>query len=945
MKKKFDIQGMTCSACSSHVEKTVSKLDGVKSCAVSLMTNTMLVEYDDSTIAADGIIDAVKKSGYGASLSDNEKILDKTKKIESKSPIFKAEENALLARVIASIVFMLVLMYVSMGHMVGLPLPSFLSGTANAVSFALVQLLLTLPVLYINRSYFIGGTKALIKRAPNMDTLIAIGSGASLIYGIVALFIMSYRLGAGDLNGVAEYYHQLYFESAVMILALVTLGKYLEGKSKRKTGEAINKLIDMSPKTANVIRDGIEMVIPSENLVLGDIVAVRPGEAISADGSIIEGETYVDESAITGESKPARKGIGDDVVGGTINKSGFFKLKVTRVGADTTLNKIIELVENANATKAPISKIADRISGVFVPIVIAIAIIAFTVWISVTGDFEFAFSIAVAVLVISCPCALGLATPVAIMVGTGKGAEKGILIKSGEALELGGKIDTVALDKTGTITTGKPTVTDIITYDFDRDKLLRLTASAERFSEHPLAQAIVERFGEIGSDYMDTSEFTTIEGRGISALIDGKKVFIGNSKLMADNEINIDNLVDAKAISNKDINGNDNYNDNYSDKSPRKTAELLSSRAATPMFVAYDERLVGIISVSDAIREDSKEAILELESLGIEVIMLTGDNELTARAIADQVGIANVVAGVLPDGKESVIRELQDKGRRVAFVGDGVNDAPSLARADVGVAIGAGTDIAVESADVVLVKNSLKDVGALIRLSRATIRNVKENLFWAFIYNTLGIPLAAGIFYPWLGWRLSPMLGALAMSLSSVCVVLNALRLKLFNPNKINRNSFRRVRAFVNQKDTEQINTDAMDIITSDTSVTNVNIDETKTEYCEIKSSKKSECANNCINNTLSNANRDNAQFDIKNNDDIKECAKMGVTIEVVIEGMSCGHCSARVEKALNAIDGISARVDLDNKTAYIENGNTVKDEEIIRAVKDAGYEVVGIKR
>lgn len=941
MKKKFDVQGMTCSACSSHVEKAVSKLDGVKSCAVSLMTNTMLVDYDDSSITADGIIDAVKKSGYGAMLSDNEKSTDSIKKNERKSPMFKAEENALLARVIASIVLMLVLMYVSMGHMVGLPLPSFLSGTANAVSFALVQLLLTLPVLYLNRSYFIGGTKALFKRAPNMDTLIAIGSGASLIYGIVALFIMSYRLGAGDLNGVAEYYHQLYFESAVMILALVTLGKYLEGKSKRKTGEAINKLIDMSPKTANVIRDGVEMVIPSENLVLGDIVAVRPGEAISADGTIIEGETYVDESAITGESKPARKGIGDDVVGGTINKSGFFKLKVTRVGADTTLNKIIELVENANATKAPISKIADRISGVFVPIVIAIAIIVFIVWVSVTGDFEFAFSIAVAVLVISCPCALGLATPVAIMVGTGKGAEKGILIKSGEALELGGKIDTVALDKTGTITTGKPTVTDIIAYDFDRDNLLRLTASAERFSEHPLAQAIVERFGEIGSDYMETTEFTTIEGRGISALIDGKKAFIGNSKLMADNEIDIDNLMNAKAISNNALNGNEN--DDFVE-SPRKTAELLSSRAGTPMFVAYDDRLVGIISVSDAIREDSKDAILELESLGIEVIMLTGDNEITARAIADQVGIANVVAGVLPDGKESVIRELQDKGRRVAFVGDGVNDAPSLARADVGVAIGAGTDIAVESADVVLVKNSLKDVAALIRLSRATIRNVKENLFWAFIYNTLGIPLAAGLFYPWLGWRLSPMLGALAMSLSSVCVVLNALRLKLFNPNKIRHNGIRRRKVFVNQKDIEQIKTNDMDIIASNTSVTNTINNETEMEYCEIKNSSKSECANNCINSTLFNANRDNAQVDIKN-DDKKESRNMGVTIEVVIEGMSCGHCSARVEKALNAIDGISARVDLDNKTAYVENGNTVKDEEIIRAVTDAGYEVVGIKR
>lgn len=944
MKKKFDVQGMTCSACSSHVEKAVSKLDGVKSCAVSLMTNTMLVDYDDSSITADGIIDAVKKSGYGAIISDNEKSADSIKKSERKSPIFKAEENALLARVIASIVFMLVLMYVSMGHMIGLPLPSFLSGTANAVSFALVQLLLTLPVLYINRSYFIGGTKALIKRAPNMDTLIAIGSGASLIYGIVALFIMSYRLGAGDLNGVTEYYHQLYFESAVMILALVTLGKYLEGKSKRKTGEAINKLIDMSPKTANVIRDGIEMVIPSENLVLGDIVAVRPGEAISADGSIIEGETYVDESAITGESKPARKGIGDDIVGGTINKNGFFKLKVTRVGADTTLNKIIELVENANATKAPISKIADRISGVFVPIVIAIALIAFIVWISVTGDFEFAFSIAVAVLVISCPCALGLATPVAIMVGTGKGAEKGILIKSGEALELGGKIDTVALDKTGTITTGKPTVTDIISYDFDRDKLLRLTASAERFSEHPLAQAIVEKFGEINGDYMDATEFTTIEGRGISALIDGKKVLIGNSKLMGDNEINIDNLVDVGAINNKDLNVNDN--EGYIGESPRKTAELLSSRAATPMFVAYDECLVGIISVSDAIREDSKEAILELESLGIEVIMLTGDNELTARAIADQVGISNVVAGVLPDGKESVIRELQDKGRRVAFVGDGVNDAPSLARADVGVAIGAGTDIAVESADVVLVKNSLKDVAALIRLSRATIRNVKENLFWAFIYNTLGIPLAAGIFYPWLGWRLSPMLGALAMSLSSVCVVLNALRLKLFNPNKVKRKNFNKINSSV--KRIEINNTkESNESLKTDTDVTTaLSIkNEAYAVDCESNNNLERDCAQCNIKDNLS-FESDKIMTTNKNNLNlIKENREMGVTIEVVIDGMSCGHCSARVEKALNAIDGISARVDLDNKTAYIENGNTVKDEEIIRAVKDAGYEVIGIKR
>lgn len=941
MKKKFDVQGMTCSACSSHVEKAVSKLEGIKSCAVSLMTNTMLVEYDDSIINADGIIDAVKKSGYGASLSDKETGSDNAKESKRKSPMFKAEENALLARVITSIVFMIVLMYVSMGHMVGLPLPSFLSGTANAVSFALVQLLLTLPVLYINRSYFINGTKALFRRAPNMDTLIAIGSGASLIYGIVALFIMSYRLGAGDMNGVAEYYHQLYFESAVMILALVTLGKYLEGKSKRKTGEAINKLIDMSPKTASVIRDGVEMVIPSENLVLGDIVAVRPGEAISADGTIIEGDTFVDESAITGESKPARKGIGDDVVGGTINKSGFFKLKVTRVGADTTLNKIIELVENANATKAPISKIADKISGIFVPIVIAIALIAFIVWVSVTGDFEFAFSIAVAVLVISCPCALGLATPVAIMVGTGKGAEKGILIKSGEALELGGKIDTVALDKTGTITTGKPTVTEIVTYDFDRDKLLRIAASAERFSEHPLAQAIVEGYDEVGGDYLDTTDFVAIEGRGISAIIDGKKVFIGNSKLMSDNGIDIDKLIDNEIINDNHLNGkvnDDSLNSNrLIGESPRKASETMSARAGTPMFVAYGDRLIGIISVSDAIREDSREAILELESLGIEVIMLTGDNEITARAIADQVGIANIVAGVLPDGKESVIRELQEKGRRVAFVGDGVNDAPSLARADVGVAIGAGTDIAVESADVVLVKNSLKDVAALIRLSRATIRNVKENLFWAFIYNTLGIPLAAGIFYPWLGWRLSPMLGALAMSLSSVCVVLNALRLKLFNPNKVNRKFLHIDKILVSKVNTSSISESGISV-TNDTA----NF-ETATEF---KSEERENGNTKCNKNiNLSCNSIINAQIDENNNKDNKENKDMGITIEVVIDGMSCGHCSARVEKALNAIDGVSARVDLDNKTAYIENGNTVKDEEIIRAVKDAGYEVVGIKR
>ena len=757
MKQKFDVIGMSCSSCSAHVEKNVSKIDGVSSVNVNLLSNNMVVEYDDGIISADDIIKVVVDSGYDARLSAEEK----SQSVEegSKQSTIDKEISNMKMRLIVSFIFLIPLMYISMGHMLNLPIPSFLVGTQNAVSFAFMQFLLSIPIIIVNRNYYIGGFKSLFRGAPNMDSLIAIGSGAALAHGIFAIFRIGYGLGIGDIGIVNSYSSDLYFESAAMILALITLGKFLETRSKGKTSEAITKLMDLSPKTAIVERDGQEVEISVEDVVIGDIVVVRPGQNIPVDGIIVDGQSSVDQSTLTGESIPVEKNIGDRVITATVNKTGFFKFRAEKVGNDTTLSQIIKLVEEASSSKAPISKLADRISGVFVPIVISIAVIATIVWLIIGQPFEFALSIGIAVLVISCPCALGLATPVAIMVGTGQGAVNGILIKSAESLEITHLVDTVVLDKTGTITQGEPVVTDIIPTDgITKDELLRIAGSIEKPSEHPLADSVVEKVAEVGIEVGEVQGFEAISGKGVVGSIDGKKHISGNLAMMKENGIDISAL--------------------------ESDADTLAENGKTPLYFASDEKLLGIIAVADVVKPTSAEAIKELKNIGVDVVMLTGDNAKTAEAIRRQLDIDRVVAEVLPQDKESEIRSIQDQGKKVAMVGDGINDAPALARADVGIAIGAGTDIAIESADIVLMKSDLQDVVTAIELSNATIRNIKQNLFWAFFYNTLGIPLAAGVFYSLLGWKLNPMFAAAAMSLSSVFVVTNALRLKLFKPRK-----------------------------------------------------------------------------------------------------------------------------------------------------------------
>ena len=745
MKTKFSVTGMTCSACSARVEKCVSSLNGVNSVSVNLLTNTMVVDHDEKATDDTAICSAVTRAGYGASVY--------TEKLTEKKPVAtQAAGLSLKSRLIISFCFLVPLMYLTMGHMVGLPLPPFLHGASNAVSLAFSQLLLCIPVIFVNFSYFSKGTSSLFHGSPNMDTLVSLGSAVSLLYGMFAIYRMSYALGVGDLSTVSSYADDLYFESAVMILTLVTLGKFIEEKSKKKTGAALRRLMDMSPKTATVIRDGRETEIPADQVAVGDIIAVRPGATIPADGVVIEGDTDVDASAITGESMPVHKGVGDEVTGATINKTGFIKLRATRVGEETTFARIIKLVEDANATKAPISRLADKVAGIFVPTVMAIAAVTFAVWMIVGKGVEFSLTCAVSVLVISCPCALGLATPVAIMAGTGRGAESGILIKSGEALERARAIDTVVLDKTGTLTGGKPSVTDIITVSGSEAELLHLAAALEAKSEHPLAHAILERAGEIPANAED---FKAIPGKGVSATVYGKICFAGNERLMTENGIDVSSC----------------------------TSEFsrLSESGKTPLFFAREGELAGIIAVADTQKPTSAEAVSELREMGIEIIMLTGDNQKTARGIASSLGIDRVMSDLLPQDKERAIRELRDSGKCVAMVGDGINDAPALASADVGIAIGAGTDVAIESADIVLIKNDVRDVATAIRLSRRVIRNIKQNLFWAFFYNCLCIPLAAGVFYPALGWQLSPMLGAAAMSCSSLFVVSNALRLRHFD--------------------------------------------------------------------------------------------------------------------------------------------------------------------
>lgn len=765
---KFDVTGMTCSACSAHVEKSVSKLDGVDKVSVNLLTNSMQVEYKEDVTSEDNIIGAVVDAGYGASVKGNTAYGSSAAARKSSGTadgmqdVYKKNISVMKKRLVVSVLFLIPLMYVSMGHMffnmAGLGMPAhmekYFHGSANAGVFAITQVFLLIPIIIANQKYYITGFKTLAKRSPNMDSLIAIGSGAAIIYGIYATYKIVYGLGHGDMAVVDQFSHDLYFESAGMILTLITVGKFLETRSKSKTSEAITKLMDLAPKTATVIRDGVEQVINAGEMAAGDIFIIKPGESAAADGIVIEGQSSVDESAVTGESIPVIKQKGDKIISASINKAGLLKVKAVKTGEDTTLSQIIKLVEEASSSKAPIAKIADKVSGIFVPAVIAVSLVTAVIWFCLGYGFEFALSSAIAVLVISCPCALGLATPVAIMAGTGKGAENGILVKSGEALETAHLVDTVVLDKTGTITEGRPEVTGITVFNgMAEEELYRIAGSLEKGSEHPLADAVIKKCSQLGITLTDIKDFKAIFGKGITGIVDGKRYYAGNLALLEEYGIPVGNDI-------------------------KETTRQYALNGKTPLVFADENHVAGVIAVADVVKATSREAVSEFKKMGIHVIMLTGDNEITANAIKEETGIDEVIANVLPAQKEEKISLLKAEGHKTAMVGDGINDAPALASADVGIAIGAGTDVAVESADIVLMKDSLLGAVAAVQLSKAVIRNIKQNLFWAFFYNIIGIPVAAGLLYLPFGIKLSPMFGAAAMSLSSVCVVSNALRLK-----------------------------------------------------------------------------------------------------------------------------------------------------------------------
>ena len=859
--KQYTVTGMSCAACSARVEKAVSKVDGVTSCSVSLLTNSMGVE-GSATDAQ--IVEAVEQSGYGASPkgtateSDNDKANNSLEQLKAaQDALVDRETPKLVNRLIASLIFLVVLMYFSMGHMMwGWPLPKFFNG--NHVAMGLLQLLLTVAVMVINQKFFISGFKGLIHGAPNMDTLVALGSAASFGYSVYALFAMTAAQVNGDMDAVMSYMHEFYFESAAMILALITVGKMLEAHSKGKTTDALKSLMQLAPKTATVVRDGVEQEISVDAVKKGDIFVVRPGENIPVDGEIIDGTTAVNESALTGESIPVDKQPKDAVSAATVNQSGFIKCRATRVGEDTTLSQIIQMVSDAAATKAPIAKIADRVSGVFVPAVITIAIITIIAWLIAGETVGFALARGISVLVISCPCALGLATPVAIMVGNGKGAKSGILFKTAASLEATGRTQIVALDKTGTITSGEPKVTDIVPDEkfFEETgnhagALLAIAASVEAKSEHPLAKAIMERAKTDEIAVAEVTDFSAVIGNGLTAILAGKMIKAGNLAFVS-KFVKVSDDMRAKAVE-------------------------FSKEGKTPLFVAADDRLCGIRAVADTIKEDSPEAVRQLKNMGIRVVMLTGDNEQTANAIGKQAGVDEVIAGVLPDGKEAVIRKLKKQGR-VAMVGDGINDAPALTRADMGIAIGAGSDVAIDAADVVLMKSRLIDVPAAVRLSRATLTNIHENLFWAFFYNVIGIPLAAGLWYPLLGWKLNPMFGAAAMSLSSFCVVTNALRLNL----------------------------------------------------CRVYDPKHDRKA------TPDRKNKTNKP---------NESEEKSMTKTMNIEGMMCGHCEARVKKALEALDAVSeAVVSHESGTAVVTLSSDISDEKLKETVEAEDYKVTSIQ-
>lgn len=884
MKERFDVTGMTCSACSSHVEKSVGKLTGVENVSVNLLTNSMQVEFDENKLDTAGIIKAVEDAGYGAAVKDGHaKSGTKTSgqsDSQENSGLSAVEQNVknMKKRLIVSLIFWIPLMYVSMGHMIyqwlNIPMPpftmNFLHGNENAITYAFTQFLLLLPILIANQKYFKNGFKTLWHRSPNMDSLIAIGAGAAILYGIFAIYRIGYAMGHGDMAVVHQYAHDLYFESAGTILTLITIGKYLETKSKGKTSEAITKLLNLAPKTVTVVRDGVEQVVDAADVEKGEIFLVKPGESVAVDGIVLEGKSSFDESAITGESIPVPKQEGDTIVSASMNKSGLIRAKATKVGEDTTIAQIIRLVEEASSSKAPIAKMADKIAGVFVPTVITIALITGIIWLISGATFEFAMSTAIAVLVISCPCALGLATPVAIMVGTGKGAENGILIKSGDALETAHQIDTVVLDKTGTITQGKPVVTDIICAagkNADKTQLLQIAGSLEKGSEHPLAEAIVNYCVTNNISLEKVTDFNALFGKGIEGTVSGTHYFAGNEKMMEEKGISLST-------------------------EQKNEIQALAKQGRTPLLFADEKQFLGIVAVADVVKPTSKEAVQKFRDYGIHVIMLTGDNEVTAQAIKEQVGIDEVIAGVLPTQKEEKISALKQAGHKVAMIGDGVNDAPALASADVGIAIGAGTDVAIESADIVLMKNDLLDAVGAVKLSKAVIRNIKENLFWAFFYNSIGIPLAAGVLYPLFQIKLNPMFGAAAMSLSSVCVVSNALRLR-----------------WVKLHDAKKTQSEPYQDVVAST-IADIN-------------------QHNALDNNIKSTNNDKGESTM--------------TTTISIEGMMCAHCQAHVEKALKEVAGVTeVTVSLENKNAVVTGDASV--EALKQAVVDAGYEVTDVK-
>lgn len=911
MEKKFDVRGMTCSACVANVTKAVERLDGVSAANVNLMTNSMKVNFDENKINDEEIIRAVEKIGYGASPA-GEKTKAQDKPVDDR-------ERALKNRLISSSIFMLILMYIAMGHMVHLPTPSVFHGREGSIIFAFSQFLLALPVVFINRDFYISGFKGLKNRAPNMDSLVAIGSLAALVYGIFAIYMMAYGFGHRDMNLVDAYKDNLYFESSAMILTLITVGKYLEEKSKNKTRSSLAKLMDLAPKMATVIEDGQEKIKNIEDVRLGDILLVKPGESVAVDGKVIEGASSLDESAVTGESIPVQKSVGDRVISASINTTGSFKFQAEKVGEDTTISQIIKLVDEANQSKAPIAKLADEIAGVFVPTVLIIAAATFGIWMALGYGFENALNFAISVLVISCPCALGLATPVSIMVATGKSADFGLLFKNAEVLENLHKIDVIVMDKTGTITEGKPILTDIVT-DLDQEEFLKIAGSLEKNSQHPLASAILNYAEEKNIDLEEITNFNSVSGRGLNGEVAGKKYLAGNLEYMLEEKI--------------DLRG-------FKDK-----AEELAGQGKTSMYFANEREVMGIISVKDLPKKSSRDAIKLLRDMGKKIIMLTGDNEKTAEAIAGEIGVDETLAGLLPQDKNKEIDKIQKSGKKVLMIGDGINDAPSLAKADIGMAIGHGTDVAIESSDVVLMRSDLLDVVSALELSKATIKNIKENLFWAFFYNTIGIPLAAGLLFPAFGIKLSPMFAAFAMSMSSVFVVNNALRLRRFRPRGVKRsleesNSTREKEKVDKQKDLEKSE-----------KITRIEVEGMMCGHCEKrvadaleKTGKAKNAVANHENSSVEFIDQGLSLEEIKNAIEeagykiIKNKGEDSMEKILNVEGMSCNHCVASVRKALEDLDGVrEADVSLDDKKARVELDKDLADEVLVKAVEDAGF-------